>query len=442
MISQFGDSVYVLVLIFMANKITENPIMVGLVAIMQAIPFVVLGPYAGTLADRIDRRAQMVGADFLSVVVTAGLGLYALLDPTPSVVPIMIAAFLLATAHTFFMPARSASIPALVPPSRVLEANGFAMASQQTIAMAGIGLSASALGVIYQLAPTLFFPVAVLLNCVTFAASAYFLIKLPEIRAVRIDESGPGPRKDRLRQVIQEASEGVRLVFRDPVTSVALPITAIGTIFVSGFMVVYVDANKKWYGGEFTPLAMIEFAFAASMVVTSLIVGRMNIRRVGLSFICAQIALGLMVVLMPMFRPYWSFLIINAACGIALPFLILPLNTYLQTAIADELRGRVNAAWTLVTQGLIPVGIGITAWLLTAGLETTFFVMGVGLAASGAAGFFSRKFVRSRLPDITRPESDEPDILGHVESGFAANFVENEGEILEPRAEVLKDGRF
>lgn len=420
-----------LVLLFMADRITGNALIVGLVAIMQAIPFIIFGAYAGTLADRIDRRRQMVGADILSVLVTAGLGIYALIDRSPSVIALMIAAFLLATAHTFFMPARSAAIPALVPQDRVLEANGFAMASQQTIAMAGIGLSASALGAIYKFAPTYFFPIAVLVNCITFAVSAYFLVRLPEIRA---DRSETQASENRFKRTVNEALEGARLIFSDPVTSIALPITAVSTIFISGFMVVYVEANKKWYGGEFGPLAMIEFAFAATMVLVSLIISRFNIRRVGLSFVLSQVALGLLVMAMPLARPYWSFLAVNAACGVALPFLILPLNTYLQTAIPDQLRGRVNAAWTLVTQGLIPVGIGVTAWLLTAGLQTAFLVMGSGLALSGAAGILSRKFMGSRLPSGTHLQP-----LGDVETGLPSDLMKHEGEIFEPHAEVFKD---
>ncbi|MBX3115546.1 MAG: MFS transporter [Fimbriimonadaceae bacterium] len=431
-ISQFGDAVYALVLLFMAGHVSGDPLMVGLVGVLQAIPFVVLGPVAGILADRIDRRTQLIVADMCSVTFTLALSIYAFFHPNPEVWVLCLAAFLLATAHTFFLPARSAAIPRLVPKDQVYAANGLAMATQQVVAMAGIGLSAGALGLIYKLAPNYFFFIAATVNCLTFAFSVIFLLRLPSMKADRemiekmSRQSFGKTISNALDQMKTEIKEGLHVMRGDAVVSVALPLNVIGTIFISGFMVVYIAVNKAWYGGEFGTLAWIEFSFAATMMVFSIVVGKLKVSRPGLSFAIAQAAIGILVVAMAWSKPYWLFIVVNALCGIVLPFIILPLSTYMQTAIHDSVRGRVNSSWAMVTQGMVPVGMALTGPMLKFfGAENSFIIMGAGLAASGIGGFFFPRFIAARIPD-TSPES------GDLEPALVTNLIEDEREILEP----------
>lgn len=62
-VSQFGDAVYALVFIFMADRITKDPAFVGIVAAMAGLPFLLFGPLAGYLADRFDRKVIMVSCE-------------------------------------------------------------------------------------------------------------------------------------------------------------------------------------------------------------------------------------------------------------------------------------------------------------------------------------------------------------------------------------------
>lgn len=409
-ISQFGDAVYALVLLFMAGHVSGDPLVVGLVGVLQAIPFVFLGPVAGILADRIDRRTQLIVADSCSVLFTLGLSIYAYFHPNPEVWALCLAAFLLATAHTFFLPARSAAIPRLVPKDQVYAANGLAMATQQVVAMAGIGLSAGALGFIYKIAPNYFFFIAASLNCMTFAFSVIFLVRLPSMKPDReVIEKMKGQSlmitiRNAFNQMKTEIKDGLKVMKADAVVRVALPLNVIGTIFISGFMIVYIAINRTWYGGEFGTLAWIEFSFAATMMIFSIVVSKLKVNRPGLSFAIAQSAIGILVVAMAFCKPYWLFIVVNALCGVVLPFIILPLNTYMQTAIHDSVRGRVNSTWAMVTQGMVPIGIAMTGPMLKIfGAEKAFIIMGIGLAASGFGGFLFPKFIAARMPVSSDP---------------------------------------
>lgn len=404
-ISQLGDSVYFLVFLFMAQKVTGDPNVTGMIAIMQALPFVLFSPIAGVIVDRVDRRNLMVFAEWGSFGVMAVFFGFLLVEPQPQVWQLGGAAFVLATLTTFFLPARSAAIPRLVPKERLMEANGFAMATQQAVGLLGIAISAGVLGALYQFSPDNFFRLAVIANCLTFLASGWMMRKLPSIQAETAEGlAGLSFREFRstVRTLWGEVLEGAREIRRDALVRVALPVNVLSTMSISGFFLVYVVVNDEWYGGQFWTLAVIELAFAAISLVCSVYVGRMRVRHPGLHFAWGIAVIGLLVVGMAFSKPYLLFLALNAACGFAFPSIVIPITSYFQTAFADEVRGRVNSTWSMVTMAAQPIGMVLVAWLLGwAGIETALIVMGSGMALAGFAGLAFRSVRETEMPGFS-----------------------------------------
>ena len=398
-ISTFGDSVYWLVLLFMAERVSGNAMTVGLVAICQSIPFILIGPLAGVYVDRVDRRKILVSFELMSAVITALLTLYAFFVALPAVWVLCLAGFLLSSVNVVFAPARSAAIPRLVPANQVGEANSWSMATYQVVMLIGIGLNAAVLGVIYKIMPEKFFFLAALINTISFCLSTYFLCRLPSIPPLRDEiEEAAHP----LAKIKSDLIEGFHAIKSDDVISVALPMSIIINLSISGFMLTYIAVNKAWFGGDFGTLAFIELAFVAVNMVFSLIVGKQNIKRIGLVYALSTNVLGVFVTFFAWSKTILLFMIFNALCGIAFPYMMLPITTYMQVAIPDRLRGRVNGTWGMFASAMQPIGIGITGFLLERfGLEITFLYMGIGMALGGAIGLFFRKFRCSQMPRLT-----------------------------------------
>src|SRR5207244_7697407 len=116
-----------------------------------------------------------------SAITLLGLGLLVLLNPQPPIITIFLAEASLASINTFFMPAKSAAIPNLVPADRLLEANGLSAATQNLMPLIGLALSASVLGAVFTLFPSYFFATAILLNALSFAFSASCIYRLPPL---------------------------------------------------------------------------------------------------------------------------------------------------------------------------------------------------------------------------------------------------------------------
>ena len=90
---------------------------VASVIAVRLAPALIIGPFAGVWGDRFNRRYTMVTADVLR------FGLYASIPIVHSLWWLLVAAFLIESLAQFWIPAKEASVPNLVPPSHLESAN-------------------------------------------------------------------------------------------------------------------------------------------------------------------------------------------------------------------------------------------------------------------------------------------------------------------------------
>jgi len=116
-ISLTGDRILLVALIALIYRQTQSATSVGLLSMIKAVPALVLGTIAGVFVDRWSHKWTMVIANLLQ-------GLLVLLIPMTNILPIIFAVYLgMSIISQFFAPARSATIPDLVPEEMLLAAN-------------------------------------------------------------------------------------------------------------------------------------------------------------------------------------------------------------------------------------------------------------------------------------------------------------------------------
>ncbi len=105
----------------MIIALTGSAVQLGLVTLARGLPQMALGPFAGVLADRMDRRLLMLIAKSLSMVVNV---VFAVLIVTGKMElwHIYVTAILKSLLMAFDQPARQALLPALVPPRLLMNA--------------------------------------------------------------------------------------------------------------------------------------------------------------------------------------------------------------------------------------------------------------------------------------------------------------------------------
>jgi len=121
-LSSLGDWLSILALIALAPSLTNGSNLakassISGVWVVTLLPALLLGPIAGALADRLDRRVTMVVGDVIRGLLFISIPLF------PNLTWIFVAKFLAGVASQFWNPACAASIPNLVPKEKLERAN-------------------------------------------------------------------------------------------------------------------------------------------------------------------------------------------------------------------------------------------------------------------------------------------------------------------------------
>ena len=122
MISQIGDGVTKLALLWFVYAITGSPLKTSIIGVLQTIPPIALGPIIGVYLDRLPKKPILITADLLRALMIGVLPC-SLAPEHFTVEYLYILVFLHAVATAVFGPALTASIPALVPRAQVTAAN-------------------------------------------------------------------------------------------------------------------------------------------------------------------------------------------------------------------------------------------------------------------------------------------------------------------------------
>lgn len=193
----------------LAYHLRHSVFTVGLVTCAQFSSPLLLGPWAGVVADRFGSKRTLLATQMVSAVITvmlAALEFSHLLGEGP----LLIGAFATGLMFTFALPAQSVIVPSLVPSDDEAKA---AMAMNSVSYNAGRAL-APALGVV--IVTTLGFGWAFTLNAVSFCIFAIVLLRVRPCRAL------PAPVRSRVR-------DGFRICWDEPKIMLLLVMVAMVT---------------------------------------------------------------------------------------------------------------------------------------------------------------------------------------------------------------------
>jgi DHA3 family macrolide efflux protein-like MFS transporter len=405
-ISQLGDAFYYVVFMFMVGQITGSSKMVGVTGAAEALPYLIFSAYAGVLADRLDRRNLMLYSDVFSGAVLVSFGLVVAVLPAVPGWTLVAIAFLLSCLRVFFMPAKNAAIPSLVPADMLMKANALSSITQSFAPMVGLFLSASVLALLYSWSKTWFFVAAIGVNAVSFFLSAAYIRLLPQIVPSREGEE---------KHPWLDFRQGLGYLKRHRVLRVFIVVNSLLGLMISPFFIVYVQANKEWFGGLPQTLCWFEFTFFAGLIVGSSLVAKFSHRRPGLGYSYALGVVGLCVAAMAVSRTLFLFCLWNVVCGLVVPFCDVPFMTYMQTAVEDNFRGRVSSVLNMARMGVVPLGMALGGFLVsTVGIVGAFLVMGFGMTGAALLGLASPDFRRAEIPDAPVLEASITHVTAEV----------------------------
>src|ERR1700693_659684 len=370
-VSYFGDMMNTTGLAIMLYVLTKSASVVALGLIAKAVPTILLGLIAGPIVDRFNRQRVMIGADITRALLTITIPFMAL-HWLPGV---FVAVFLVATASTFFNPAKQALIPNLVPPQLLVQANGLVVSSERAMELLGYSAAGIIAGAISWI--PLF-----LIDAGTFIFSAATLLGVPDL--VR------STAKQQLR-IMTDVVDGGRFIRLNTVLRSTMVLTLTGALFggmtvptLNGLAYGALNAGPTGYG-------VLEAIIGGGAIVGAVTAPQlMNRYRAGVLILAGVAGVGLSYALTGLTHSVALAVAFLFLCGAANAVYIIPLISITQREAPDFVRGRVMSTRFLLAQGGLLSGMALAGPLndrLGASLVFVFAGVMIMIAALVGLGF-------------------------------------------------------
>jgi MFS family permease len=356
--------------------LTGSGTAVGGVVALQTLPVLLLGPYGGVVADRVDKRRLMIVLQSMMGLLALVLGVLTV-TKTVQLWHVFLLALLLGLNNTFENPARQAFILEMVGPDDLRNAvslNSVLVNAARAVgpAVAGILIATVGTGLCF------------LLNAASFVAVVASLATMDR------GALNPSPPTARRRGQLRE---GLRYVARTRGLAVPLIMMALIGTFAYEFQVVLPLVAKETFASGSEGYGFMTAAMGIGAVLGGLVTA--GIGRTGLRpLVGSATAFGLLILAAALAPTLPLELVSLAFVGAgSIAFLAMG-NSTLQLAAAPTMRGRVMALWAVAFLGSTPVGgptVGYIAehagprWALAVGALACLVAAGVGAAAARRA---------------------------------------------------------
>jgi dTMP kinase len=349
-LSSLGDWLSLLALTALAATLARQGVAaqgaaVGGVWLTSLLPALLLGPLAGAVADRLDRRMNMIIGDVSRAALYASIPINLSLGVVNKLTWIYIVQFLASCASLFWTPAKDASVPNLVPPDKLEQANQYSLFTTfGTAPVAGLIFGLLALFSRALASTSHYFAaanqvnLALYFNTATFVVSAVTIYALREIpkRNVSAQVSAPSVAK-----AIWEGWKFLRQtqVVRGLVIGMAGAFAAGGVVVGLGpsYIKNTLNGGSAGWGAVFTAVFV---GLATGMFLGLRILRGFSRRRLfGLSIVGAAVPLVLIALIPNLVVVVFLVVLLGALAGIA----YVTGYTIVGSEVDDQTRGRTFA---------------------------------------------------------------------------------------------------
>ena len=338
-LSNIGTWMQVVAQGWLVLRLSDSAFMLGLVGFAGSIPTLLLAPLAGVAADRVDRRKLLLTTQSIQIGCASFLAV-ATGFRFVSVPLVGAIAVVNGLANAFTMPSHQSLFLDLVGREDLLNAislNSMQFNLSRVIGPMVAGLTIAAFGETGCFA----------LNAVSYLAVIAALAALPPMRR----------RRSRNRSAWIDLRIGVRFARRRPLIIPLLAIAASLAVFGTPAVTLaplfarkLLQVGPEGLGGMLSAVGL--GAAASALALASRGDFRRKERAVvlwALGFAAALLGLGLS-------RQYVVSLLCLGLLGASMSSSASLINTLLQTAAPDRLRGRVISLYALAWLGLVPIG--------------------------------------------------------------------------------------
>ncbi len=369
--SLLGSSAINFALVWWLTAETGSATILAYASIAALLPQALLGPIAGPLVDRWDRRWTIIGADlFVAATSMVLIGAFAAGEPSVAFIIAVIAARSVGAA--FHTPASQAAVPMYVPADQLMRVAGWNFFLGSGVAMVAPVLGAFLMGV----AP-MQTVIALDIAGALIAVALLMLVRIPNPERAENDPAGSS--------LVAEFMTGWRELARNRGLLDLTFVLVVVTLLYMPINALFPLMTKAHFGGGALQASVVELAFGAGMLAGSLAIGWLSSRTSGVRLISSGLLLiGVMVGLSGLLpvTAFWAFAALSTGMGFSAPLFGAPITAMFQTLIDPAKLGRVMSLYMTLSMLVAPIGLLLAGPLAErTGVATWFALTGVLLVA-------------------------------------------------------------
>jgi len=377
--SLFGSRLVQFALVWWITETTGLASTLAFASIVAMLPQVLLGPFAGALVDRWNRKTVMMVSDsFIALVVVALAFLYG--TGTIQLWHVFIAMFIRSLGGAFQWPAMQATITMMVDRESLSRVAGMNQSLQGLAAIVAPPLGAFLMQVI-PIQTILLIDVAT----AVLAVGSLFFIKVPQPSRELTEVLG-------LKTILLDMREGAVFVWRWKGLRIIMGMSMLINFLMNpAFSLLPLVVTNHFDGGAIE-LGWLQSANGVGMIAGGLLLGAWGGFRKRIVTAMTSLVISGVFIEAFSFMPPEMFLVAVGCVFMFAVFNAMANGTFfssIQAAIPPEMQGRVFTILMSLSGGMTPIGLAFAGPVSDSlGLLIWFRIGGFVLALMGAAAFF------------------------------------------------------
>jgi len=368
--SLVGSALVQFALVWWLTQKTGSATILATATLAALLPQIVLGPFAGALVDRWNRRIIMIVADS-SIAAATGVLIFLFAMGRVQVWQVYFILFLRSLGGAFHSPAMTSSTSLMIPNKHLARVAGMNQTLQGVISIFAPPLGALLLG----LMPTEWV-LAVDIGTAALAVIPLFFFSIPQPPRQVAQANGTAQKTS----YWHDLKEGFQYVVKWPgLFGVILLAMLLNFLLSPASSLLPLLVRQEFHGGA-QQLGWVESVFGVGVILGGLALSAWGgfKRRIVTSF-CGIVGIGIGVILSGLAPAdlFWLLLAANFVLGFAQVFANGPLTAILQSAIAPDLQGRVFSLigagatammpLSLLIAGPVSDWLGVRVWYVFGG---------------------------------------------------------------------------
>lgn len=388
-ISMFGDMITFLAIPMIVYNLTGSKSALSLSVLVRVIPVIFVGPFAGALVDRLNRKTIMIWSDLIRAMLTVIL----LLSPDEQLLKmIYIVVFLKSFIGIFFNPAFNSTIPSIIKKEDLMAANSVYGVTANILQF----LSPFAGGALIA-----FFGARAVLLIDMFSfiisALALYFIDIPKHPESARKLITPG-------LLLKDIWAGFRfMIHSKPLTIIMITtlITQFGQGFISPLWLPYVIEGLKRPASDFGTLIAMQGLGSILGTVLLLALGVRKSKSYKLLYSVFTLMTGITIFMQITAANFTIFLVWGTLVGVFISGMGVTTQTIVQRTAQNEVLGRVSSTLNIINQAFMAAAVAIAGFIGSQLTTRILFVLAcsiwlVGCTIGSCLMLFSKEEVSDK----------------------------------------------